>query len=110
MKNYIKLRNRVPFRSTFMYIDSCDYVCDELFFIHGIYHGLRFFKQEFYKEGSEFVLVLCSIFTKDIPKFEECMEHLRRKIEFLDYDIEEYDTYSVIFEVVEDNTLGELII
>ena len=84
-----------------MYIDSYNYVCDELFLDHEIY-GVRFFKNELHKEGSEFVLVTCSIFTKDIPKFEECMEHLRRKIEFLDYDMEEYDMYSAIFEYAEE--------
>ena len=101
MKNYIKLRNKIPFRSSFMYIDSKKYICDELFLDHEIY-GVRFFKNELHKEGSELVLVTCSIFTKDIPKFEECMEHLRRKIEFLDYDMEEYDMYSAIFEYTEE--------
>ena len=52
-------------------------------------------------------MVRCSIFTKDIPVFEMCMEHLRRKLEFLDYDMEEYDMISALFGLIEEK-MGEI--
>lgn len=104
--NYIKIKNKIPFRSSFCFIDSIDYTSSEIFYNHNLY-CIKFFKTEFHKKGSNFVIVRCSIFTKDIPIFKECMEHLRRKLEFLDYDMEEYDTLSALFTLIE-NKLGEI--
>lgn len=105
-KNYIKLKNRIPFRSTYCFIDTTDYIGDEIFYNHELYQ-IRFFKTELHKRGSDFTVVRCSIFNKDISKFEECMEHLRRKLEFLDYDMEEYDMISALFGLIEEK-MGEV--
>ena len=105
-KNYIKLKNRIPFRSTYCFIDTTDYLSSEIFYNHELYH-IRFFKTELHKRGSDFTVVRCSIFTKDIPVFEMCMEHLRRKLEFLDYDMEEYDMISALFGLIEEK-MGEI--
>ena len=101
MKNYLKVENKIPFRSSFLFIDSKDYVSQEIFYNHDFYN-IKFSKTEFHKRNSEFVIVKCSIFSKDIKLFEECMEHLNRKLAFLDYDMEEYNTISLLFTVIEE--------
>lgn len=106
-KNYIRLKNRIPFRSTFLFIDTIDYISDEIFFNTGFHYKVKLSPKEFHKKDSDFVIIRCSIFTKDIPIFEECMKHLRRRIEFLDYDMEEHDEIANLFEIIESNT-GEL--
>ena len=106
-KNYIRLKNRIPFRSTFFFIDTIDYIADEIFFNHEFHTKVRLSPNEMHKRGSDFVIIRCTIFTKDIPIFEECMEHLRRRIEFLGYDMEEHDEIANLFEIMETN-IGEL--
>lgn len=106
-KNYIRLKNRIPFKSTFCFIDTVDYIADEIFFNHEFHKKVKLSPNELHKRGSDFVIVKCTIPTKDIPTFEMCMEHLRRKIEFLDYDMEEHDELANFFEIIEENT-GEL--
>lgn len=106
-KNYIRLKNRIPFRSTFCFIDTIDYIADEIFFNHELHNKVKLSPKELHKKGSDFVIIRCTIFTKDTPIFEECMEHLRRKIEFLDYDMEEHDEIANLFEIMETN-IGEL--
>lgn len=106
MKNYLEIRNIFPFRSTFMFIDTRDYVTDELFFDHEIY-GVRWDPNEFVKKDSDFVIIKCSIWTRDKDKFYDCMEHLRRKVEFLDCDMQEYDKLCYIFELTDRYFKGE---
>ena len=100
MNNFIEVRNRIPFRSSFMYIDTKEYLADRVFKNHDLY-GVRFYKYELHKEQSNFVIIKCSIWEKDIDKFHECMEHLSRVIEFEDNDMKEYGLLCRIFEVAE---------
>ena len=101
LKNYIKIRNRIPFLISYCFIDCDKYISDEIFFNHGI-QFVYFHKKELYNEDTNFVISRCSILWKDEEKFVECMEHLRRKLEFLDYDMEEYDNLSRVFEVAQE--------
>lgn len=99
MKNYISIKNRMPFRSSFMYIDYRDHIADQIFIDHGL-NFIYFGKKEFYNKDTDLCVVYCSIFSKDEKLFIECMEHLRRKLEFLDFDMEVYDELSEIFELI----------
>lgn len=98
MVNYLKIRNRVPFRSSFVYIDVPEYVADEIFENHDLI--VRYKDTEFYHPELNLVIVTCSFFTFEEEIFLECMEHLKRRIAFLGYDMEDYDTISSIFELI----------
>jgi hypothetical protein len=96
--NYLKIKNRVPFRSSFMYIDVPEYVADEVFENHGLI--VRYKDTELYHKELDLVIVICSFFTFEEEIFFECMEHLKRRIAFLGYDMENYETMSEIFELI----------
>ena len=93
LKNYIKVKNRIPFLVSYCFIDCDKYVADEILADHDI-NFIYFHKKELYNEDTKFVIPYCSILCKDEEKFLECMEHLRRKLEFLDYNMEDYDKLS----------------
>lgn len=96
--NYLKIRNRVPFRSSFMYIDVPEYVADEVFENHELI--VRYKDTELYHPELDLVIVTCSFFTFEEDIFLECMEQLKRRIAFLGYDMENYETMSEIFELI----------
>ena len=98
--NYLKIRNWVPFRSSFMYIDVPEYVAEEVFENHELI--VRYKDTEFYHPELDLVIVTCSLFTFEEEIFLECMEHLKRKIAFLGYDMENYETMSEIFGLINE--------
>lgn len=95
LKNYIKVKNRIPFLVSYCFIDCDKYVADEIFADHDI-NFIYFHKKELYNKDTKFVIPYCSILCKDEEKFLGCMEHLRRKLEFLDYNMEDYDKLSEV--------------
>lgn len=108
MKNYIEIKNKIPFRKSFMYIDVDKYLADNIFIDHELY-WVVFKKKELRCTDSNFIISYCSILSKDEDKFIECMEHLNRKIEFFDYDMDDYEFLCSIFKVAEDlHNKGEL--
>lgn len=96
--NYLQIYNWVPFRSAFMYIDVPEYVADEIFENHDL--NVRFKANELYHPEMNLVVVECTIATRDEELFFECMEHLERKLAFLGYDMEDYDTMSALFGLI----------
>lgn len=96
--NYLKIKNWVPFRSSFMYIDVPEYVADEVFENHDLI--VRYKDTELYHPELDLVIVTCSFFTFEEDIFLECMEHLKRRIAFLGYDMENYETMSEIFSLI----------
>ena len=96
--NYLKIRNWVPFRSSFMYIDVPEYVADEVFENHDLI--VRYKDTELYHPELDLVIVTCSFFTFEEDICLECMEHLKRRIAFLGYDMENYETMSEIFSLI----------
>lgn len=101
LKNYIRVRTRIPFIVSYCYIDCDEYVADEIFSDHEMTF-IYFHKKELYNEDTNFVISRCSILKKDEGKFIECMEHLRRKLEFLDYNMEFYDELSEALTKVQE--------
>lgn len=96
--NYLRIHNWVPFRSSFMYIDVPEYVADQIFEDHGL--NVRFKDNELYHPEMDLIVAECTIATRDEELFFECMEHLKRKLTFLGYDMEEYDTMSELFSLI----------
>ena len=99
--NYIEVKNWVPFRSSFMYVDSVDYVSDQIFIDHDL-KWIRFDKKELHNTEYKLAIIRCHIFTKDKNKFYDCMEHLRRKLQFYGYNMSAYDYVSDIFELAKE--------
>ena len=70
LKNYIKIRNRIPFLISYCFIDCDKYVSDEIFDNHD-FPFIYFHKKELYNEDTNFVISRCSILWKDEEKMEE---------------------------------------
>lgn len=96
--NYLRIHNWVPFRSSFMYIDVPEYVADQIFEDHGL--NVRFKDNELYHPEMDLIVAECTIATRDEELFFECMEHLKRKLTFLGYDMADYDTMSELFSLI----------
>lgn len=96
--NYLKIHNWVPFRSAFMYIDVPEYIADQIFEDHGL--NVRFRANELYHPEMNLIVVECTIATRNEELFYECMEHLKRKLTFLGYDMENYNTMSELFGLI----------
>lgn len=101
VKNYIKVRNKIPFLVSYCYIDCNKYIADEIFDNHD-FPFIYFHKKELYNKITNFIIVRCTFFKKHEELFFECMEHLRRKLEFLDYNVEDYDKLSEVLTKVQE--------
>ncbi len=104
--NYIEVKNKVPFRSSFMYIDRIDYVSDQIFIDHEL-RGIRFGKKELHNKEYGFTIILCHIFTKDKEKFYNCMEILKNRLRFLGCDMDAYEYLCDVFELAKSITEKE---
>ena len=100
MKNYIKVRNWVPFLSSYMYIDTYEHIADDLFADHDI-NFVWFGANELYCKDNGFIFVKCTIKSSCESLFEVCMEHLERNLRFSDEDMEQYEYLCSIFELIE---------
>lgn len=74
MINFIKVRSMNPFRLNYIYLDVSEYLADRIFVRHEL--PVKFFDQEFRREGSDVRFVYCSIRKKNRAEFEKCMEEL----------------------------------
>ena len=72
--NFIRVRSRNPFRINYMYLDISAYLADRIFVRHKL--PVKFFDQEFGREGSDVRFIYCSIRKKNSAAFEKCMEEL----------------------------------
>ena len=82
-KNYINIHHTIPFRKKFMYIDVEDYLADDIFETNNL--SVRIFDKEFKKEDSDYIISICTIYSKDTDKFIECMDKLKNKIQIFGY-------------------------
>ena len=74
MINFIRVRSRNPSRQNYMYLDVGEYLADRIFVRHEL--PVKFFNQEFGREGSDVKFIYCSIRKKNSAEFEKCMEEL----------------------------------
>lgn len=102
MMNFLKIKNWNPFRSSFMYIDAPEYVADDIFADHELF-SIKFRENELWHPELNYIIVECTISRRDEEKFIECMEHLRRKLAFMEYNMENYDLLSRLFTCIQDN-------
>lgn len=76
--NWIEIHTRIPWRRSFMFVDTKDYIADHIFIQHEI--RVRFRKGEFGKEESPFRMIFCSVKAQDADSFIACMADLHRAI------------------------------
>ena len=96
-KNYMKLDCWKPFRSRFMYIDTTEYLADRRFAFNEI--KVKFFRGEFHKTGTEYIVVMCEISSKDEQRFATVMEKLKTNMLLLgheDYEAACHEFFSMI--------------
>ena len=61
----------------FMFFDTTPYLADQLF----IQHKVRvWFDKEYAKEGSPYLAIFCHVRKKDVPRFLEALEDLKRSM------------------------------
>lgn len=79
-KLYWKIRKTTIwslFCDYFMYFDTMPYLADRLF----VRHGVRvWFDLDLEKPGAPYVAVICHVRKKDVPKFLEALEDLKRSM------------------------------
>ena len=93
-KNYCEISHRlIPFRKKFMYIDVEDYLSDDIFETNNL--SIRILDTEFKQKDSDYVISFCTIYSKDVDKFIECMDRLKIKIQIFGY--KDYEEICQIF-------------
>lgn len=66
----------------FMFFDTAPYLADQLF----IRHQVRvWFDEEYARDGSPYLAILCHVRKKDVPKFLEALEDLKRSMMICGY-------------------------
>lgn len=76
-KNYWKIISFSLLYDYFAYIDTKDYLADQLF----IRHKVRvWFGKQFEKKGSPFILVLCKVRKKDVDRFLDALSEMENKM------------------------------
>ena len=77
LKNYWKIASPSLLFFRFMFIDTADYLADQLF----IRHKVRvWFGKEFVKKDSPFRLILCKVKKKDVDRFLDALGELENKM------------------------------
>ena len=97
IKNHMKLDCWKPFRSRFMYIDTTEYLADRCFVFNKM--KVKYLRGEFHKAGTEYIVVLCEISSKDEQRFAAVMEQLKTNMLLLDHEDYEavcYDFFNMI--------------
>ena len=82
MKNYWRMKDVSIFSVPYAYVDHSSYQADQLF----VQNKVRMkFKGEMVREDSSYRIVFCKVLKRDITKFEEALEKLKRKMLLLGY-------------------------
>lgn len=66
----------------FCFFDVKDYLADALFVRHKV--RVRF-KKEYWKQGTDYVAILCKVHKRDVEEFVKALEELKRKMLLLGY-------------------------
>lgn len=72
-----ELDDRRPFRRFFAYIDAEENLADQLFIKHKVAVD---FGPEFAKAGSEYFIIICSVWKKDRQRFLDALKELPDKM------------------------------
>lgn len=81
-RNYIKLKNYIPWRESYLYIDTAEYI------IHNVFNREKInvkFGSKFVKENSKYIIVLCSIAKRDRDRFILALNEVMNNMPLLGY-------------------------
>ncbi|MCR4740357.1 MAG: hypothetical protein K5886_08905 [Lachnospiraceae bacterium] len=82
MDNCIRIKSRSPFHYRFVFVDTHDHISFGIF----TRNGLRIKKvKELVRDGSPFRLIICSIRKRDLGRFKEALDVLKRNALLLGY-------------------------
>lgn len=88
MNNYMKLKSFSLLFHNYIFLDTVDYLADQLFINHKV---KVHFGKEFAKEGTPYRFICCKIRKKDEGKFLDALGNMKAKALLLGY--EDYDKY-----------------
>lgn len=77
MKNYTVIHSIFPWRIRFIFVDTSDYLADQLFIDEEV--KVRF-GGEYVKEGCDYINILASCSKKDFPKVEKALGRMNDKM------------------------------
>ena len=72
-----KFSPRALFYDYFMYFDTTPYLADQLFARHKV---RVCFEQEYSKEGSPYISIICHVRKKDVPRFLSALDDLKKSM------------------------------
>lgn len=82
-KNYFRLEKFSLWFDYYCFVDAARYLADALF----ISHKVRvWFKQEYLKEGTNYLIIFCKVRKKDKEEFLAALEELKSKTLLLGYN------------------------
>ena len=101
MKNYIKLKKFSLFKNYYVFVDTKDYLADQIFIRNKV-------KVDFGEEAScedypKYVVIFCKIKKKDNNKFLKSLEELERKMLILGHT-----DYGNICQKIQDIAYGKM--
>ena len=74
--NYIELKS-TPFRSSFAYFDTIDFLADSIFINHKIKVN---FGKEMHSDNEKYIIVFCSVRKCDRALFLQCLNKLKNNM------------------------------
>ena len=77
VQNYIRLKTRSPFSRQYMFIDSSEYLADNLFCGHQV--PVKFGK-EMVNKDTKYVIISCKIHKRYEEQFVEALQELPNKM------------------------------
>lgn len=88
IKNYWRLRSRSLFFSSYVFLDTREYLADQLFIQHQVD---AYFGPEYQKPGEPFRMLFCKIRKKDETRFLQALSELSHKMLLLGHT--DYEAY-----------------
>lgn len=95
-KNYIEIKSVLPWRHNFMYVDTEDYLADQLF----IYEKVRIkFKSEYGKNESKYIFIFASCKARDWLRVKKALSKLSIRMFIFGYRDYESVSSSMISKI-----------
>lgn len=80
--NYFSVKKFSIMYEYFCFFDVKKYLADNLFIRHRV---KVFFMEEFHKQGTDFLMIICKVRRCDVGKFQRALEELKNKMLLMGY-------------------------
>jgi len=74
--NNLEIDSRIPWRRSYAYVDTAGHRADKIFIRAEL--PVRFSRKEMGRDGTDYVVVFCSVKKQDERRFLKCMADLER--------------------------------